>query len=376
MSRTKAWSILFIAIIAAPLSAQDAAVRVVVGFNGDPDPALVTGHGGAVVKVLAHGRAVVARMAPGHIAALRGSAAVSFVEEDVACSLVQQGPSAKGKPAKPSPPPPPQSQPWGITRIEANFVWGATTGAGVIVGISDTGIDTNHPDLMANYIGGVNNINETTNPEDDNGHGSHVSGTVAAVNNTIGVVGVAPGASLYAAKGLNRRGSGWSSDLAEGIDMCRVAGAKIISMSWGSSSESSLIAQAIARAHNAEILCVAASGNEGANSPGYPAATSGVLSVGATDINDNVPSWSNRNPDISAPGVSVTSTWKGDGYNTISGTSMATPHVSGVAALVRALFPALDRAGVESRLTSSAESVGSSTLYGAGIVNAEGATAP
>ena len=364
-------------LTSAAVWAQDAAVRVVVTFQEDPDAAVISDQGGAVVKALKHGRALVARIAPSKVAALRASQGVASVEEDIECSLAGDQPSASGKPspAAPPPPPPPQEQPWGVGRVGAPTAWGTTTGGAVIVGISDTGIDTNHPDLAANYIGGWNSINESSLPEDDNGHGTHVSGTVAAVNNTLGVIGVAPGAKIFAAKGLNRRGSGWSSDLGDGIDLCRLAGAKVISMSWGSSAESPYIAAAIGRAVAAEIVCVAASGNEGASQPGYPAATTDVLSVGATDIADDVPYWSNRNPDISAPGVNVKSTWKGDTYNTISGTSMATPHVSGVAALVRAANSSLTRSQVEGKLTSTATNMSNPALYGAGIVNAAAAVA-
>jgi subtilisin len=354
--------------------AQDSTVRVIVSLQADGDASVVADQGGSVVKALKNGRALVAHIAPSKVAALRAAKGVTSVEEDIECSVVGNGPSAEGKPAPSAPAPQPlQEVPWGIARIGAPAAWTTSTGADVLVGVSDTGIDTNHPDLAANYVGGWNSINETSLPEDDNGHGTHVSGTIAGVQNSIGVVGVAPGAKIYAAKGLNRRGSGWASDLGDGIDLCRLAGVKVISMSWGSSAESSYIADAIGRAISADIVCVAAAGNEGADQPGYPAATANVLSVGATDSLDVVPTWSNRNPDISAPGVSVKSTWKGDTYNTISGTSMATPHVSGVVALVRATNPSLNRAEAEGKLTSTATDKGNSTLYGVGIVNAAAA---
>jgi subtilisin family serine protease len=155
--------------------------------------------------------------------------------------------------------------------------------------ISDTGIDS-HSDL--NVVASFNTINPSKSGKDDNGHGTHVAGTVAALDNSIGVVGVAPEALLIAAKGLSRSGSGFSSDLAETIDGCVARGAKVINMSWGSSSASAAIHDAILRAHQNGVLLIAAAGNE-SGPVIYPAAFPEVVAVSAVDFNEALASFSN-----------------------------------------------------------------------------------
>jgi subtilisin family serine protease len=232
-----------------------------------------------------------------------------------------------------SPVQPPETLPWGISKIRAEQ--STSKGLGVKVCISDTGIDLTHPDLQTNIISHFNTINSSKSAKDDNGHGTHVAGTIAAIDNSIGVVGVAPQAKLIAIKGLNRSGSGFTSDLAESIDECRVRGADIINMSWGSSVPATAIHQALIRAHDAGILLIAAAGNNG-GAVGYPAAHPEVVAVSATDENDALALFSSFGEKVenSAPGVDIQSTWQGNTYKTISGTSMASPHVAGVAALM------------------------------------------
>lgn len=255
------------------------------------------------------------------------------------------------KPANPGgknqdPVQPPQSVPWGISAIQATQAH-ATRGEGVVVCVVDTGIDKDHPDLAANIVGGRNFIAakgalDSNNWDDDNGHGSHVSGTVAALDNTIGVVGVAPNAKLYGVKVLDRRGSGTLSGVIDGINECISAGTHVINMSLGAavsptSSTGLLMQAAVDSAKAAGIEVVVAAGNNGADLSNYiPAGLSNLIAVAAVDRSMNFPYWSNyglRVTDLSAPGVSIASTWKNGGYDTISGTSMASPHVAGVAAL-------------------------------------------
>ena len=226
-----------------------------------------------------------------------------------------------------------QSKPWGITTIRSDQAF--SRGEGIIVCVSDTGIALSHPDLKANIVGSFNTISATQSAEDDNGHGTHVAGTIAAIDNAIGVVGVAPAAKLLAAKGLDRSGSGFASDLAETIDECRVRGARVINMSWGSSSPSQTIYDAIIRAYDSGIILVAAAGNN-SGPVGYPAAFPQVVAVSATDSNEGFATFSSFGVEVgnSAPGVGILSTWRRDKYATLSGTSMASPHVAGVAALM------------------------------------------
>ena len=280
----------------------------------------------------------------------------------------------------PSKPQPPQVLPWGVDRINAEIAWDPAAVSDIKVAIVDTGILLNHSDLVNNIKGNINTINSSKSGNDDNGHGTHVAGIIAAMNNSIGVVGVAPYISLYAVKVLGKNGTGWLSDIIEGLDWCINNGIDVVNMSLGSSSGNLSYHEAIIRAYQAGIVLVAASGNEG-GPVGYPAAYSEVIAVAATDNLDNIASWSNRGPevDLSAPGVSIYSTYKDGYYKTLSGTSMATPHVAGAAALVMsrpvdALYD-LDANGkwdpdeVMEKLKDSAEDLGFETdLQGAGLV--------
>ncbi|ALM76301.1 S8 family peptidase [Thermococcus barophilus] len=261
---------------------------------------------------------------------------------------------------------PPQEIPWGIERIKAPDVWNITDGSsnGVIeVAVVDTGVDWDHPDLAANVVWGVSTLNGivSTDPADwydDNGHGTHVAGTIAALNNDIGVVGVAPNVEIYAIKVLDRTGSGTYTDIAIGIEQAIlgpdgvldadgdgiVAGdsdddaAEVISMSLGGSVDDDFLHDMIIKAYSYGIVIVAASGNEATDQPSYPAIYPEVIAVGATDSTDAVASFSNLQPEVTAPGVDILSTYPDDSYETLSGTSMATPHVSGVVALIQAAY--------------------------------------
>jgi subtilisin family serine protease len=307
---------------------------------------------------------------------------------------------------------PPQTIPWGIERIKAPDVWQITAGAsdGVIeVAILDTGIDYDHPDLQDNIKWGISVLRGriSTNPRsyiDRNGHGTHVAGTIAALNNDIGVVGVAPEVEIYAIKVLGNGGIGSWSDLILGIEQALLGpdgvldadgdgiivgdpdddAAEVISMSLGGSSAPDSVHDAISEAYQLGVVLIAAAGNEGAEYPSYPAVYLEVIAVGATDIDDQVPSWSNRHPEIVAPGVDILSTYPDNTYKELSGTSMAAPHVSGVVALIQAVYynnyGTVLPVGTEDDLTTdtvrgilhtTADNIGDSIFYGYGIVRAD-----
>ncbi len=283
-----------------------------------------------------------------------------------------------------------QVLPWGVDRVDAELVWPSSNTANPIkVGIIDTGISNSHPDLKANIKGGVNTINLSTSWTDDNGHGSHVAGIVAALNNTIGVVGVGHAADLYSIKVLNRRGSGYLSDIIEGIQWAISNNMQVINMSLGTSSNIQSFHDAVIAADNAGIVVVAAAGNSG-GAVIFPAAYPEAIAVSATDQNNIIASFSSRGPevDLAAPGVSIYSTYKGTSYTTLSGTSMAAPHVAGVAALVLntpvGLYDAnvngrWDPIEVRAKLQAAATDLGTAgfdNLYGFGLVNAFGAVQP
>lgn len=250
--------------------------------------------------------------------------------------------------------------------------------------IVDTGIDLDHKDLQANIAGGVNTINPLKTANDDNGHGTHVAGIAGAINNTIGVVGVAPQVSLYAVKVLGRNGAGWLSDLIEGLTWCIDNGVQVVNMSLGSNSDNQSFHDAVTAVYNAGISQVAAAGNNGdgygtgTGAVTYPAAYPEVIAVTATDSTDNLALFSSYGSaaDLAAPGVSVYSTWNNGYYYTLSGTSMACPHVAGVAALRLALYPGETPDQVKAALEASAEDLGDlgwDPYFGAGLVDALGA---
>ena len=360
-------------VLATAALAGDDDVRVVVGFKSTVDESVVRDRGGKVEEKHPRLGAVVAVVPPGKLAALRADSAVAYVEEDgIAEALGKPDKGSGGGSAA-------ESLPWGVQKV-----WGANainaTAAGVTVAIIDTGIDLNHPDLSANVQGGVSFVSGNTDGDDDNGHGSHVAGTVAAVDNTIGVIGVATGAHLYAVKTLDRRGSGYLSAVAAGVDWAAQNGMNVANMSLGTSADYSVLKTACANAETAGVLLVAAAGNSGdgnvsTTETSYPAAYTSVVAVGATTSLDGLASFSNTGSyvEVSAPGVSIPSTYKSGGYKTLSGTSMATPHVAGLAALIWAELtsPTVSsvRTELRARVRDDAKLDGRDNGFGEGIVS-------
>lgn len=277
----------------------------------------------------------------------------------------------KPKPPKPDPEPDPfQTLPWGINRIDADLA--SLTGLGIKVAVMDTGIDLDHPDLAIEDD--VNMINSRKSGDDDNGHGTHCAGIIAAVNNDIGVVGVAPQASLYAVKVLDRRGSGYLSDLVDGLDWCiDNGGIQVISMSLSAALGNKTFHEAIIKVHAAGIVQVAAAGND-AGTVKYPAAYSETIAVSATDSSDKLASFSNygKEIDLAAPGVAILSTYKGGDYKSLSGTSMSCPHVAGAVAL-ELQQNLISPDAVKEELKDNAEFLSGLTAdqQGAGLVDAE-----
>lgn len=272
--------------------------------------------------------------------------------------------------------------PWGIDRIDAEKVWAQTTGDPIKVAVVDTGIEISHPDLKDNIKGGMSAVQYTSSFNDDNGHGTHVAGIIGAIHNAIGVIGVGPQIDLYAVKVLDRRGSGYLSDVIEGLDWAIQNRMQVVNMSLGTSADILSFREAIQKINAAGIVQVAAAGNSG-GAVIYPAAYPEVIAVSATDQNNTIASWSSRGPevDLSAPGVSIYSTYKGQAYKTLSGTSMAAPHVAGTAALLLTTPAKCDfdlngicsPAEIQQRLETTAMDLGNAgkdNLYGSGLVNA------
>ncbi len=377
---------LLVAGVVAPAAAQAPGLeRKIVVFqdryvNAPAQEALLRAVGGVTVKPLPLINAWAVYLPAPAVGALQRHAEVRRVDPDVLVYALEGSPSVGtlAKPApKPPPPPPAQVIAWGIARVLAPEAWPWSRGTGVRLAIVDTGIDLDHPDLQANIKGGVNAINPRKSADDDNGHGTHVAGIAGALDNAIGVVGVAPQVSLYAVKVLSRSGSGFLSDVIEGLQWCVGQGIQVVNMSLGTSSDVQSFHDAVAAVHAAGIVQVAAAGNSGIGSADYPAAYPEVFSVSATDSYDNLASWSSWGKvDLAAPGVNILSTYKGGGYATMSGTSMATPHVAGVAALRLAVYPDETPDQVLAALQAAALDlgpVGSDPYFGAGLVQAPGA---
>jgi len=278
---------------------------------------------------------------------------------------------------------------WGVDRIDADLAWETSRGLGVKVAIIDTGIDKDHADLIDNLRGGVNFVSKSpakpADPnkwDDDNGHGTHVAGIVAAADNEIGVIGTAPEAYLWAVKVLNRNGSGYTSDVIDGITWAMNNGMQVINMSLGSASDTQAMHDAVDAAYAAGVIIVAAAGNSGDGSGStneviYPAKYSSVIAVAATVSDDTTPTWSSEGEEveIAAPGVNIRSTWNDGLYNTISGTSMASPHVAGTVALM--LGAGVLPAEVRAVLQTTADDLGDAgydNFYGYGLVDAEEST--
>ena len=280
---------------------------------------------------------------------------------------------------------------WGPKKVEADAAWNTTLGSSdIIVAIIDTGIDYTHPDLAANYVPlGYDWVYNDNDPLDDNGHGTHCAGIVAAtINNAIGIAGLAQ-VHIMAEKALTMDGWGYDSWIIQAIYHAVDAGAKIISMSFGGFEDSPSVYDAIKYAYDHGVLLVAAAGNEGNTSPNYPAAYDEVIAVSATDSDDNVASFSSYGMwiELAAPGVGIYSTLptynvtlneppynRTLNYAYLSGTSMACPHVAGVAALVWSTLPDYANYKIRQILKRTADDLGDAgfdEFYGYGRVNAK-----
>ena len=246
--------------------------------------------------------------------------------------------------------------PWGIKMIyDDPFLAKTSGGDGVNVAVLDTGVVKTHPDLK-NRIKDCKDFSSPKSPlvdgkcDDKNGHGTHVAGIVVADGGSdgLGVFGIAPAANLYAYQVCSASGSCWADDIATAIRMAVDNGVNVINLSLGSDSPSSLIYNAIVYASGKNVLVIAAAGNDGpyTGSIDYPAGNKEIVGVGALDVNKIVSDWSSRginsqttayviedsDIEFAAPGVSIESTWKDGGYAILSGTSMAAPHIAGLAA--------------------------------------------
>ncbi|MEM4055405.1 MAG: S8 family peptidase [Desulfurococcaceae archaeon] len=368
--------------------ARPASIRLIIGVDLSGDylrAKSVIESLGSVVLEIPEISALVTEVSPHLLGYLKSLSFVKYVEED--------------KPIKTS-----TEVQWNVGLVEAPEVWALNTTYGdaaygyqtsIRVAVVDTGISYTHTDLYGSIDWCVVSLRNTKtfykgtnlkNCNDQNGHGTHVAGIIAARLNGFGVAGVAPKVVLYAVRVLDASGGGYVSDVAKGIVEATKGpdntpgtsdDADVISMSLGGPHSQTLY-DAILYAYSYNVVLVAAAGNEGASTPSCPACYSEVIAVGAIDQNLSVPSWSNKNPDLVAPGVNILSTWPRNRYVYLSGTSMSCPHVSAIVALMQAIRIAdgkgkLTPTQVKEILTTTAIDLGTAgydETYGYGLVNA------
>lgn len=356
--------VLSIAVLIPVSATQDVKVEkqnYLVGFNGEINKGLVKAFGvndEAILHEYIYIPTVLMELTEAQANALAKNPKIEYVERDAEVFALAQ------------------TVPWGISKVQATTAHSyGYKGAGVKVAVLDTGI-AYHSDLDANVKGGYSVFGDSYR-NDVQGHGTHVAGTIAAVNNTIGVIGVAPSASLYAVKVLDNNGSGTLSGIAQGIDWARQNGMNVINMSLGGTTGSTTLSNACNNAYNAGVVVVAAAGNSGnsagtGDNVGYPAKYSSVIAVAATDSNNVRAYFSSTGPavEISAPGYNIYSTLRTGSYGNMSGTSMACPHVAGVAALVKGADPSASASAIRTAMNESALYLGTWNWYGNGLVRA------
>jgi len=275
-----------------------------------------------------------------------------------------------------------------LDKIQADKAWDITMGNNsVVVAVIDTGADIMHPDLVNQVVEGYSSVRNNAKWVDDNGHGTHVAGIIAAIaNNGTGIAGLAPKCKIMPVKVLDKTGSGNDAGISEAIVWAADHGASVINMSLGGPGESKTLEKAVNYALKKNVIVCAAMGNEGNNYVNYPAAYQGVIAVGATDEQDNVTQFSNYGKwiAVTAPGAQILSTFPtydvelnqygySKNYAVLDGTSQATPYVSALSALVRSKFGKISPSSVMTKIKKGADDLGAAGFdekFGYGRINA------
>ncbi len=265
-------------------------------------------------------------------------------------------------PSEPAPPNDPLwRDSWALARANAPSAWRLTTGrTETVVAVLDTGADLGHPDLQGSFVAGFDVVNQDGDPSDDHGHGTMVTGVIAArSNNAVGVTSTCWRCSVMPVKVIGADGTGNASAVAEGIVWAADHGANVINMSFTMNAPDDAVAAAIAHARSRGVVVVAAAGNSGTADATFPAAYPGVLSVAGTDAADARYEWSSYGSwvRVAAPGCNLT-TAPGGGYGEFCGTSSATAFLSGIVGLARSFAPETSTEAIEGAVTAGARSVG------------------
>ncbi|MCM3729516.1 S8 family peptidase [Neobacillus cucumis] len=269
-----------------------------------------------------------------------------------------------------------QSYQWNLPAIGTEQGWNLTRGSKKVkIAVVDTGVDLDHPDLARRLTTGYNAIDDNNNPDDDNGHGSHVAGIIAAdTNNGVGMAGITWYNPIIPVKVMGADGTGGSFYVSKGIRWAVDHGADVINLSLGNYQSCDVLESAIDYAQEKNVVVISAAGNDNTSQRSYPAAYPGVLGVAAVDWDGKRAEFSNFGDyvDVAAPGVEIPSTFSNGEYAALSGTSMAAPHVTALAGLIRSINPKLKNTDVVKIITSSARPVNQnrqSPYYGNGIIN-------
>jgi serine protease len=354
--------------------------KFIVGYNNKEGRDMALSNATTVRRELINLNVVAVTMTSNKAEALRRNKNIKYIEPDLKRYLIGvRGGGTNSVPTSPNLRRLVETSPYGIGMVQANLLSFNTT-SNITVCIIDTGYGLGHEDLPDNAtVTGAPNGGFGPWYEDGDGHGTHVAGTIAAIgNNAKGVIGVCPGVKLHIVRVFGNGKGTYSSDILAALNACKTAGAKIVSMSLGGTGSSITEETAYNNANNEGVLTIAAAGNSGNTAFSYPASYTSVVSVGAVDESKIIASFSQKNSqvDFAAPGVRVQSTVPGSNYAFYSGTSMATPHVSGVAALVWSRFPACTNQNIRDALAFTAQDLGTTGLdnsYGFGLVQAKNA---
>ena len=312
-------------MLLVPSLAVTPQTTVIISFSkGNYDPSLIRAAGGTVIEEFKSMEMIHASMSSGALAVLAQNPSVEFIESEGTFEIAEAGISE-------------YSESWELQEIEAEPAHVANhTGKGIKIAVLDTGIDYHHPELAPSYKGGYDFINSDSDPMDDNGHGTHVAGILAAAKDGKGIVGIAPDAEIYAVKVSDNRGSGSFSGLVKGIDWSIGHGMDIVTMSITGKGGSMALAKAVQVAYNEHGLVMVAAVGNGQGEVLYPAAYEEVIGVGSVTRDGNLSSFSRTGSEVElvAPGTGIKSAAIGGDYRLSSGTSMATPLVTGSVALL------------------------------------------
>ncbi|NLK51409.1 MAG: S8 family peptidase [Syntrophomonadaceae bacterium] len=262
---------------------------------------------------------------------------------------------------------------WGVKRIGGEVYLNVKPRKRLRAAIMDTGIMTKHPDLKGNVAGGINITGTGSDILDPNGHGTHVAGIIGALNNEIGIVGVMPEVDLYAVKVFDSRGDGSLSNIIRGLQWCINQGIKVVNMSFGSATDNDTFREVFKAAERAGIIMVAAAGNDQTKHQiQYPAVYTETVAVSSLNELNSLSNFSSYGPEIDliAPGEQILSTWNNGSYKTLSGTSMAAPHVSGVILQVLNKWGNMSPAQIKRHLKNTAQRLPIKDEYqGAGLID-------